>query len=110
MIGGAICGYCATGNVGKATAPMRTMMIASTDATIGRRMKNWLNMRHLQSWDYHIAALMRIGGRSFGGPGRGLIGLDFRQRRLHRGARASALEAVDDDSIRCRKPFKHHAH
>src|SRR5580698_8873404 len=91
MTGGAICGYCATGKVGNATEPIRMMIIAMTHATIGRRMKNRLNIRYLQNWEYlsnglatHIAsALLRLAGRAFGRRRGGLIGLDLRQRRLH---------------------------
>src|SRR4051812_1766308 len=39
MTGGAISGYCATGNREKATAPRITMTIETTEAKIGRSMK-----------------------------------------------------------------------
>jgi hypothetical protein len=40
-VGGAIWGYCAIGNTCAATRPAMTMMIDSTDAKIGRLMKNF---------------------------------------------------------------------
>src|SRR5688572_1945130 len=88
MIGGAIWGYWATGSVGNATAPTRTMRIASTQATIGRRTKKRLSMRRsgLRRWSVH--------------PRRRGDGLRSLQRRLHGHAVPGALEAVDDDSIR----------
>src|SRR5271154_5198979 len=39
MVGGAISGYCATGKVNKATAPIMVMKIDRTAAKIGRSMK-----------------------------------------------------------------------
>src|SRR5438067_1277854 len=44
MLGGVICGYCATGKLTTATAPARVMTSDSTEAKIGRRMKKWENM------------------------------------------------------------------
>src|SRR5262249_48288527 len=42
-VGGAISGYCATGSVTKATVPASTMTMDSTEAKIGRSMKNLEN-------------------------------------------------------------------
>src|SRR5947199_6618136 len=39
MLGGVICGYCATGRVQTAMPPARVMTIDSTAAKIGRSMK-----------------------------------------------------------------------
>ena len=39
-VGGAICGYWAMGSCSAATSPANTMMMDSTDAKIGRVMKN----------------------------------------------------------------------
>ena len=40
-VGGTTLGYCATGSVYSATAPISTMTIASTLASTGRSMKNF---------------------------------------------------------------------
>src|SRR4051794_39599594 len=42
-VGGVMSGYCAIGNVNNAIVPPRTMTIDSTDAKIGRLMKNFEN-------------------------------------------------------------------
>src|SRR5262245_45767896 len=42
-VGGVISGYCATGRVNSAMLPPRTMTIDSTEAKIGRLMKNLEN-------------------------------------------------------------------
>ena len=39
MLGGVICGYCASGKLKSATPPARVMRIDSTVAKIGRSMK-----------------------------------------------------------------------
>jgi hypothetical protein len=39
MLGGVICGYCATGRFGIATRPASVMTIDITEAKIGRSMK-----------------------------------------------------------------------
>src|SRR5690348_16847375 len=44
MLGGVICGYCATGRFTTATAPARVMTSDSTDAKIGRSIKKCENM------------------------------------------------------------------
>src|SRR5262245_6981919 len=41
MVGGTTLGYCATGNLSSATAPMTTIRMASTFARTGRSMKNF---------------------------------------------------------------------
>src|SRR5581483_4548755 len=43
--GGAICGYCAMGNVGMTISPAMTMMSEQTAARIGRRKKNGVTIR-----------------------------------------------------------------
>ena len=40
MLGGVICGYCATGSVQTAIPPASVITIDSTAAKIGRSMKN----------------------------------------------------------------------
>src|SRR5262249_18426521 len=45
-VGGVISGYCATGSVKRATPPASTTRIDSTDAKIGRSMKNLENTAH----------------------------------------------------------------
>src|SRR6266849_9642503 len=49
MLGGVICGYWATGSVGIATNPVRTMTMDSTAAKIGRLMKKRENTAYAQS-------------------------------------------------------------
>jgi aerobic-type carbon monoxide dehydrogenase small subunit (CoxS/CutS family) len=44
MLGGVICGYCATGNVHTATAPAKVMMMDITEAKIGRSIKKRANI------------------------------------------------------------------
>src|SRR5947208_1569734 len=39
MLGGVICGYCASGSVKRATPPASVMTMESTEAKIGRSMK-----------------------------------------------------------------------
>ena len=46
MLGGVICGYCATGSVIAATAPASVITIDSTDAKIGRWMKKCENIAY----------------------------------------------------------------
>src|ERR1051325_11178520 len=91
MIGGAISGYCATGSVGNDTAPAIMISIAMTQATIGRRMKKWLNM-------------------AAPGRGGGLSGFDFLERRVDGDARPGPLEPVHDDPIPVGEPIHDHPH
>ena len=44
MVGGVISGYWATGSVNSAIAPSSTIMMDSTAAKMGRRMKKWENV------------------------------------------------------------------
>src|SRR6266853_1873907 len=79
-VGGAISGYCATGNTWKATSPASVMMIAMTDAKIGRSMKN-----------RDMAALLC---------GRSRRGLGFRRSlRTHHGARPNLEQVVEYDPV-----------
>jgi hypothetical protein len=41
IVGGAISGYCVTGSVKYATAPMMVRKVETTTAKIGRSMKKW---------------------------------------------------------------------
>jgi hypothetical protein len=43
-VGGAICGYCAIGNCIAAANPASTMIMDTTDAKLGRVMKNLVMM------------------------------------------------------------------
>src|SRR5437899_13092259 len=49
MLGGVICGYCASGRFRRATKPASVMTIESTDAKIGRSMKKCENIRYCQN-------------------------------------------------------------
>src|SRR5437764_15402468 len=55
-VGGVISGYCAMGKVQPAMLPASTMTIDSTEAKIGRLMKNWENTRQ---------SLKSVGSSSF---------------------------------------------
>src|SRR5882724_4352575 len=74
--------------------------MANTHATMGRRMKKWLNMRALA----RPAPATRTPTRPC------LYRLDLFQGRLDGGARASPLEPVDDDPVRRRESLDDHAH
>src|SRR5712691_4276989 len=80
-VGGAISGYCATGNTCQATSPASVMMIAMTEAKIGRSMKN-----------RDMAPCLLCGRRR--------RGLGFRGRlRTHRGTRPQLEQVVENDSV-----------
>src|SRR5262245_29740287 len=91
ITGGAICGYCATGSVRYATPPRITIRIEITHATIGRRMKNWLNMvlaLPRRARRLLVARLVRIGAAA------------ARERlRLHLRARTRAQQPDDDHAV-----------
>src|ERR1700761_578946 len=90
MIGGAISGYCATGNRRNATPPRITNTIETTAAKIGRSMKK-CEMRITASTGFClIAALGRRGRR-------------VRFLGLYLDARPGVHESVDDDAIRRRQ-------
>src|SRR5438445_4936024 len=79
-VGGAISGYCATGNTCQATSPASVVMIAMTEAKIGRSMKNR---------DMAPCLLCGRHGR----------GLGFRGRlRTHRGARPNLERSEEHTS------------
>src|SRR3977135_3814119 len=79
-VGGAISGYCATGNTWKATRPASVTMIAMTDAKIGRSMKN-----------RDTAALLC---------GRSRRGLGCRRSwRTPHGARTNLEQVVENDPV-----------
>src|SRR5580698_905196 len=80
--GGMICGNCAMGSPSSETAPMSTVKIAITIATMGRRMKNEEIM---------FSPSARPGARNRRGTG----DLDRRGLRHHQGAVADLLEAFD---------------
>src|ERR1700737_1121138 len=72
ICGGMICGNCAIGSPSSETTPRRTVTMAITIATIGLRMKK-----------EDIALVFRRGGRC------------GRRPRIHRGAAARLLQALD---------------
>src|SRR5437764_13522729 len=49
-VGGVMSGYCAMGKVQPAMLPASTVTIDSTEAKIGRLMKNWENTRRSLQW------------------------------------------------------------
>src|SRR5438105_3098926 len=53
MLGGVICGYCASGRLPAATNPDKKMMIDSTAAKIGRRIKKCENILVLREGSFY---------------------------------------------------------
>ena len=79
-VGGAICGYCAIGNLNAAAYPDNTIIIDKTDAKIGRVIKNRvkffiLDYLALAGLDAGIAGAVPNGCGLTGAPGRTLIKL-----------------------------------
>ncbi len=79
-VGGAICGYCAIGNLNAAANPDNTIIIDKTDAKIGRVIKNRvkffiLNYLALAGLDAGVAGAVPNGCGLTGAPGRTLIKL-----------------------------------
>src|SRR6185369_12258466 len=105
-LGGASAGYCSIGSPDSALSPTRTVRIAMTIATMGRRMKKW-PMRSV-----FPAVRWRFGSRVRGrfrlrrrGRLRRRTGLfDGHDRRLDRDAVADFLQPFDDDLLAGREP------
>src|SRR5271154_4824559 len=81
MVGGAISGYCATGKVSRATAPIIVMKIDRTAAKIGRSMKK---------------CEILMGLCSAGG----CRGFDLTGSRRDLAARPRAHQTIDHDLVR----------
>src|SRR5215510_5576621 len=86
-VGGTTCGNSLIGSSGNATNPATTMMIESTDAKIGRSMKND-EMLMARSW--RVARHGRR--RRQAGPHRDML-------RRDRSSRPHSQQTVDDDNL-----------
>src|SRR5580692_8077483 len=98
ICGGRICGNCAIGSPRSATAPMSTVMIAMTIATMGRRMKkaDMVDSSPLVSSSVFHAGRARRRARSV------LGGHGF---RIDERAFGDFLDALDDDAVALRDAF-----
>src|SRR5580692_11717647 len=83
--GGMICGNCAMGSPSSETAPMSTVRMAITIATMGRRMKK--------------EEITRVPSARSAARHRGAGRLDRRRLRHHQRAVADLLHALDDHAL-----------
>ena len=95
ICGGAIGGYWETGSVLIASRPASMIMMAITQAKIGRFMKN-LGMKRLL---YFFAAA------GFGSSGRSCVRLAAERHGLDRRSRPRLLQSFQDDTVTCFQSF-----
>src|SRR5580700_6287426 len=100
-VGGTISGYSLMGSDGMANNPATAMMIASTDAKIGRSMNTEeMFMRSLPLVRRHSRRLL-VGDRR--------VALHRHLLRIHDDARMHALRPVYDDYVTRLQPLPHDA-
>src|SRR5258708_20001783 len=104
MLGGVICGYCASGKLKAATAPARVMTIDSTAAEIGGRIKKCENTRSPQRTENRGQRTERklLFRPLFSVLCPSILRWRFRRRlrrHLNLGLRLHSLHPADDDAV-----------
>src|SRR5262245_52097922 len=99
-VGGAISGYCATGNVGYATTPKITINVDTTAAKIGRSMKKCGKRMAAPLLLFRRLCGRRSTERRRRWRGIHRARLQLHERRLHRCARLQLREPVEHYAIR----------